>query len=114
MFDHWLSEGDVVLRNVTSGIGKYLKTATGFGALFLMIMPSMTMADDINLVTRDGSASISGELLDYTDSHYRLRTSLGDLVIAAWLVDCFGTSCPVGALYLSGVTPTAEMMIRQG
>lgn len=54
----------------------------------------VAIADTVVLSTVDGRTSVSGELLSYDGTSYALRTSLGDLTLAASQAICEGDACP--------------------
>ena len=49
---------------------------------------------NVSLVSRDGSTTIDGELLDYDGRAYTLRTAVGTVRIDAAQVSCIGEGCP--------------------
>lgn len=51
-------------------------------------------ADTVELQSRDGSASITGELLSYESGRHRIATDLGVLLVSARQVVCLGADCP--------------------
>ncbi|MHA3977294.1 phosphate ABC transporter substrate-binding/OmpA family protein [Halovulum sp. GXIMD14794] len=51
-------------------------------------------AGEVVLKARDGSAAISGELIEFKGGFYRLRTSLGELRLSADGMECEGRACP--------------------
>jgi len=58
------------------------------------LLPLAAFSDDVVLKSTDGSINLTGELLDYTDDYYLIRTTLGELSISASRVNCEGESCP--------------------
>lgn len=51
-------------------------------------------AQEVTLRSQDESINISGELVEFENDIYILRTNLGTLRISADRVDCFGEACP--------------------
>lgn len=62
------------------------------------------MAKDVVLKSADGSINLAGDLLEFTDQFYVLRTSLGDLRVSAERVRCEGDGCPVFETVEANVT----------
>ena len=58
------------------------------------LLPSISNAE-IKLVSADGSIDIRGDLIEFSDEFYTIRTPLGDLRISAERVSCEGEQCPV-------------------
>ncbi|WP_165793339.1 phosphate ABC transporter substrate-binding/OmpA family protein [Yoonia maritima] len=59
-------------------------------------MASPALADDVSLTTSDGEMALSGELIDFTDGFYVMRTEIGEVQVPASLVSCAGAACPAG------------------
>ncbi|WP_168769046.1 phosphate ABC transporter substrate-binding/OmpA family protein [Yoonia maricola] len=66
---------------------------------------STAWASEITLLSADGAIDLVGELLDFSDNTYAIRTVLGDLSISASRVSCDGAACPVIA------APDADVVI---
>jgi phosphate transport system substrate-binding protein len=60
-----------------------------------ILVPFSAMAEDVTLKSADGTVNLSGELLEFTDGNYVVRTDLGDLRISSSRVRCEGAACPV-------------------
>lgn len=58
------------------------------------VLPSIAAADSVVLKSSDGSINLAGDLVEFTDQFYVLRTSLGDLRVSAERVRCEGDGCP--------------------
>ena len=65
-----------------------------------LMFPTASMADEVQLNYRHGSASITGDLVTYQEGIYKLQTVLGVLYVSARLVDCQGATCPSEAQVL--------------
>lgn len=50
---------------------------------------------DVTIRSLDGKVSISGELVEYTDEFFMLRTTVGILKMVRASVECEGADCPV-------------------
>ena len=76
----------------------YLKAAGAkvSAALFFtaLTLPNVTSAEEIALISHDGSTHMTGTLVDYSAGTYRIDTALGALLISANLVSCEGVDCP--------------------
>lgn len=62
-------------------------------ALSWAFLPDMSQAQEVELKARDGSAKISGELIERTDGHYLIKTPLGLFRFALEDVTCSGDGC---------------------
>ncbi len=51
-------------------------------------------AEQVTLISADGTVNLVGDFIDFKEDHYRIRTALGDLRIAASRVRCEGEACP--------------------
>ncbi|MEL6520759.1 MAG: phosphate ABC transporter substrate-binding/OmpA family protein [Pseudomonadota bacterium] len=52
------------------------------------------MADRVKLQSEDRGINVSGDLIEYSNGIYHIRTDLGDLKIRAEQVTCIGDPCP--------------------
>ena len=68
--------------------------AAFFAALFLFTSVSVTFAQDISLISRDGSVRLDGTLLGYDGEFYRLETIYGEMTVDGSGVRCEGPGCP--------------------
>ena len=59
-----------------------------------LMIPVAAYADEVTLKSTDGTINLTGELVDYSDDSYIVRTALGDLRIATSSVFCEGAGCP--------------------
>jgi len=59
-----------------------------------LCLPSVASAQDVNLRSIDGAFELSGELIEYQDNVYVIRTELGALRVSGNDVECFGGGCP--------------------
>ena len=67
--------------------------AAALGAV-LCGMAGAAAAQEVVLRSNDGSATITGELMEFADGFYRLRTELGELRLSAARMVCEGAACP--------------------
>lgn len=73
-----------------------LKTSAAVVALASGILfPIAAAAQQISLRSTDGTIDLVGDFVEYANDTYIIRTSLGDLRIAASSVICEGDACPV-------------------
>ncbi len=61
----------------------------------LVCISTAALADEVTLTSDDGTMTISGELLDFTDDTYIIQSDVGPLRIQASFVQCSGAGCPV-------------------
>ena len=64
---------------------------------------SPTLAE-VTLSTKDGSLQVSGELISFDGTSYRIRTDLGLFSVPAGSVDCTGSECPGAGGVATGQT----------
>ncbi|SFJ88932.1 phosphate ABC transporter substrate-binding/OmpA family protein [Jannaschia pohangensis] len=64
-------------------------------ALLPTLAPTAVAAEDVNLISSDGTINIVGEFVDFTENSYVIRTALGELRLSAARVRCEGAACPV-------------------
>ena len=60
-----------------------------------LVIASPALPDVVTLTSADGALTISGDLLEYKDGFFRIRTTIGDLSISQNDVTCEGDGCPV-------------------
>lgn len=60
-----------------------------------VMLPTAVLAQTVTLRSQDGSVDISGELVDFAENIYVIRTLLGELRLSAERVSCSGDGCPV-------------------
>lgn len=84
-----------------------MKRFRGIIAGLLVGVGSVAVADIVELVSNDGSMRLVGDLVEFDDSTYTLRTTVGDVVIDVTQVKCIGENCPtiaedIGSVVLGG------------
>ncbi len=77
---------------------------------------STTFAQNVILEGKDSGIEISGQLLDFRDSVFIIRTDLGDLQVSEDTVNCIGAACPTNTvitydLELAGPGEVAEVLL---
>jgi len=76
-------------------LNKELKTTVaGIALASAFLVPSASLAQDVTLVSTDGTINVTGEFVAFENDTYVLRTALGDLRIASSSVICEGAACP--------------------
>ncbi len=65
-----------------------------FHAAMLVSCAGFVSAQTVKLESLDGIISIIGELVDYNNDFYIIRTNIGDMNIASAQVSCIGENCP--------------------
>lgn len=58
------------------------------------MLPMAAFSDEVLLKAADGSVNVVGELVDFVDNNYVIRTTLGEFRISASRVRCEGEACP--------------------
>jgi phosphate transport system substrate-binding protein len=61
----------------------------------LAFTPMTVQAQDIALKSLDGRVNLFGQLVEFSGDHYVIRSSMGDLNVAAQDMLCEGLACPV-------------------
>ncbi len=59
-----------------------------------MLLSSVAFAGEVTLKSADGTVDLKGELVEFKDDNYVIRTALGELAISSSRVRCEGASCP--------------------
>lgn len=68
--------------------------AAALTAALFVSLPLPVQADDATLTARGGGLSVSGRLLGFDGTFYRIDTAWGRLTVDAAAVDCAGPGCP--------------------
>lgn len=63
-------------------------------AVFVALLPTAALAQDVTLTSRDGSLAISGTLQAYDGEFFRIDSKYGLLTVDAQGVICDGPACP--------------------
>ena len=80
---------------MVANLKKKLKTSVaGIALVSGILLPATASAQDITLISTDGTINVTGEFVDFRDDTYVIRTALGDLRIAASSMICEGDACP--------------------
>ncbi len=78
---------------------KQVRSGTSFLSSLLLsaatILPSVALADQVSLLSQDGTINIKGEFVSFDENIYIVRTALGELRLSAERVRCEGAACPV-------------------
>ncbi|WP_090209917.1 phosphate ABC transporter substrate-binding/OmpA family protein [Yoonia litorea] len=94
---------------------KTLKTSAASLALAsAFLAPSASLAQDVTLVSTDGTINVTGQFISFENETYVLRTALGDLRIAASSVICEGAACPTFETASADVTIVGSEAIGLG
>ncbi|PWJ12505.1 phosphate ABC transporter substrate-binding/OmpA family protein [Jannaschia seohaensis] len=56
--------------------------------------PGLAQAENVNLISADGTVDIVGEFVAFDENTYVIRTALGELRLSATRVRCEGAACP--------------------
>jgi len=64
-------------------------------ACALSVVASAANAQEVVLTSNDGSISLRGQLLDFTDQKYTVDTLAGTMTLSSNDVECTGEACPV-------------------
>ncbi len=59
-----------------------------------LLLSSVAFAGEVTLKSADGTVDLKGELVEFKDDNYVIRTALGELAISSSRVRCEGASCP--------------------
>lgn len=77
-------------------------------------LPTLAGAQEVTLKSPDGAFNLTGELVEYQDNVYVIRTDLGALRVSADRVDCIGGGCPNIAVLDDEVTIAGSDTIAEG
>ncbi|MGB2199789.1 MAG: substrate-binding domain-containing protein [Pseudooceanicola atlanticus] len=85
-------------------------------ALLLFGAAIGAIAQDVTLSSRDGSVTITGNLLSFDGEFYRVDTIYGELTVDGSGVQCDGPGCPnlsafVAEMTISGAATTGEVLL---
>jgi len=75
--------------------------AAVFAALLYIGVPWAALAQDVTLTSRDGSVQVSGHLLGFDGTFYRISSIYGELTLDGTGVVCAGPGCPDLASYVA-------------
>ncbi len=89
-------------------------SAAGLALASAFLAPSAALAQNVTLVSTDGTINVTGEFISFENDTYVLRTALGDLRIAASSVICEGAACPTFETASADVTITGSDAIGLG
>jgi phosphate transport system substrate-binding protein len=64
--------------------------------LALAVLSASQSAAQTTLTSLDGKVNLTGELIRYDGSNYRIKTDVGDLIVRKEFVMCAGENCPEG------------------
>lgn len=64
--------------------------------LALAVLSASQSAAQTTLTSLDGKVNLTGELISYDGSNYRIKTDVGDLIVRKEFVMCAGENCPEG------------------
>lgn len=91
------------------------KAPAVYAALMLgTAVPAFAATNDVVLKSADGSINISGELVEFVDQFYVLKTSLGNLRVSAERVRCEGAGCPTFEAQAADITLAGSDTIGLG
>lgn len=76
-------------NNLMNGAASCIVTA------LIGLSAAPAIAEQVALTSSDGAINIGGDLLEFSDNTYIIRTPVGDLRIRADAVSCEGPGCPV-------------------
>lgn len=79
-------------------------SAVIFTAIFTFIVPLMAGAQDIALISRDGSFELEGTLIRFDGEFYEIDTVYGPLTVDGLGVRCEGPGCPDLEAYVAEIT----------
>ena len=83
-------------------------------AAAVILLPHGGLASEVALKSADGTVNLVGELVDFKDDSYVIRTALGELRVAASRVRCEGESCPTFETATANVRITGSDTLGDG
>lgn len=75
-----------------------------FSGLIGLLMGSAAFASEVQLRSPDGAIGLRGELMSVDDSHFVVRTEIGDIKVERARVECLGAACPQVETIAAGLT----------
>ncbi len=72
----------------------YIHKLKLIGATALAVFGSGVGAQTVTLNSMDGSLSVSGELIEFSNEYYVIQSQIGSLTVSADMVECVGDGCP--------------------
>lgn len=91
-----------------------LACRTAFWAVLLFLLQAVAVvAQDVTLTSRDGSVTISGDLVGYDGEFYRVDSTYGVLTVDGSGVVCSGPACPDLTAYIAEIRIFGEAQITQ-
>lgn len=73
---------------------KKMATALALSTALFATSPMMAQSNQILLKSSDGSANLTGELVEFVDGFYTIDTDIGRFRVSAARMSCEGASCP--------------------
>lgn len=73
---------------------EYFRRLKLVGAMALGMFGSGVAAQTVTLNSLDGSLSVTGELVEYSNDYYIIKSQIGNLTVATDKVECVGDGCP--------------------
>ncbi|MCV2863751.1 phosphate ABC transporter substrate-binding/OmpA family protein [Defluviimonas sp. WL0075] len=83
-------------------------------AMLAGLLPHLGFAGEVALKSSDGTVNLVGELIEFKDDSYVIRTALGELRVAASRVRCEGDSCPTFETAAANVRITGSDTLGEG
>ncbi|MEM6637709.1 MAG: phosphate ABC transporter substrate-binding/OmpA family protein [Pseudomonadota bacterium] len=74
-------------------------------------MAAAAQAQDIRLKSRDGGVEVTGRLLDFDGTSYRIETEFGPLTVEASQVVCEGEACPGASGFVSELSVSGSQAL---
>lgn len=82
--------------------------------LALAVLSASQSAAQTTLTSLDGKVNLTGELISYDGSNYRIKTDVGDLIVRKEFVMCAGENCPEGQGLAVGDADSVLLLANDG
>lgn len=82
--------------------------------LALAALSASQSAAQTTLTSLDGKVNLTGELISYDGSNYRIKTDVGDLIVRKEFVMCAGENCPEGQGPAVGDAGSVLLLVNDG
>lgn len=84
------------------------------GALFGAALLASPLAAETTLTSPDGKVNLTGELMGFDGTSYRIKTDFGDLVIRKEFVICSGDDCPAEERQTAADAESVLLLAKDG
>lgn len=92
---------------------KILRLAA-FGAALSGALLAAPVLADTTLTSPDGKVNLTGQLLDFDGTNYRIKTDVGELLVRKEFVICSGDDCPASEAQNTDISQEVVLVANDG